>query len=377
MTNKLVKQSTANSAWTAGGESVASVAGNLQASWTFVAGDVGALVGLAPAGTTPAFAAVEHGILAQAGQLIQVVEAGVVVATSTTLFTADTTVLIQRVGTLVGYQVGNWSYQSSTASSGTKDLLAVLYAPGDAVEAATIAAYTQDISTAQLGSTLTVSDTLLVEPILYGLLTNLLTLSSTASGGVEVTTLYTDYLAVLSSYTTVAEYTALLSSVLHLRDTAGVSAQGLLQYATSLAGGAVGRYQGFDFNGFCQVGMDTYAFKADGLYKLRQGDDNGVAISALVEFAAEALAGTMQSRLEKFYYGLSTDGQVFVRVIDDSERETVYRARPIQNDMQMVKAAQGINSRYWRMRLELVDATFAQLTDVTWQATATGRRTNS
>lgn len=376
MTNKIVKQSTADTAWTAGGESVLSVAGDLQAYWTFVAGDVGALVGLAPVGTAPTYAGVEHGLLAQAGQLIQVVESGVVVATSTTNFTADTSVLIQRVGTLVGYQVGDWSYQSTTASSGTKDLLAVLYAPGDAVDAPSIQSYAQDLTAAQLSSSLAVGDELLTEDIIYGLLSDVLTLSSTADGAIEVTALYTDYLAALDAYSTLAEFTAMLSSTLSVHDSAGISANTLLQYATNMQTGAVGRYQGFDFSGFCRVGMFTYGYRADGLYLLRLGDDNGAPISAVVEMAAEALAATMQSRLEMLYFGLDTDGEVIVRMVSDDDREQFYRAQPVQPAVWRAKPALGVNSRYWRMRLEITNATAAQLENVEWLAIPTGRRAN-
>ncbi|EIK96050.1 hypothetical protein PMM47T1_13860 [Pseudomonas sp. M47T1] len=376
MTNKLVKQSSAATAWTGGAESVTSLSGDFQAQFTLVSGSAGLIVGLAAAGVAPAFAAAEHGILAQAGQYLQVIESGAVVATSDVIFDADTVAVIQRVGTSVGYIIGDWVYSSTTVSSGAKDLLAVLYAPGDAIDSPSFSAYTPDLSTAQVTSKLTTADSYLTDAVVYGLLTNVLTVSSAVDGGIEVTGAYTEYLAVLDSYGTAAEFQALLASALTLRDSASISAQGLLQYATNIASGAVGRYQGFDFSGFCRVGMFTYGFRSDGLYLLRLGDDNGAPISAMVDMAAEALAATMQSRLEMLYFGLDTDGEVLVRMVSDDDREQFYRAQPVQPAVWRAKPALGVNSRHWRMRLEITDATAAQLENVEWLAIPTGRRAN-
>lgn len=376
MTNKLVKQSTAATGWTAGAESVTTLSGDFQAQFTLVAGSTGLLVGLAPVGTAPAYAAVEHGVLAQVGQYIQIVESGVVVATSTERFDADTVAVVQRVGAAVGYTIGDWVYSSTASSSGSKELLAVLYAPGDAVDAPNLAAYTPDISTVQISSRVVPSDSYLTDPVVYGMLTDVLTVAATTDGSIEIAGAYTDYLVALDSYGTAAEFQALLTSALSLRDSAGISAQGLLQYATNMANGAVGRYQGFDFSGFCRIGMHTYGYRSDGLYLLRLGDDNGAPISAMVEMAAEALAATMQSRLEMLYFGLDTDGEVLVRMVADDDREQFYRAQPVQPAVWRTKPALGVNSRYWRMRLEITDATAAQLENVEWLAIPTGRRAN-
>lgn len=374
MTNKLIKQSTAATAWTGGAESINALSGDLKAQFTLVGGSSGLLVGLAPSGAGPAYAAVEHGILAQAGKYIQIVEAGVVVATSNVLFTSDTVAIIQRVGNAVGYLISNWVYSSLTSSVGTKELLAVIYAPGDAVDAPSFAAYAQNISAAQITSSLTPSDSYLTDSFVYGMLSDVIALSSSVSGGIEVIGSYTDYLVALDRYGTTAEFQALLTSVLAVKDSAGVSAQTLLQYATNLESGAVGRYQGFDFSGFCRVGMLTYGFRSDGLYLLRLGDDNGASISAMVEMAAEALAATMQSRVEKLYFGLDTDGAVQVRMVGDDNREFFYRAQRVQPAVWRSTPALGVNSRYWRLRLEITDATAAQLENVEWLALPTGRR---
>lgn len=374
MTNKLVKQVGAAVGWNAGGISVPSLSGDLVAKFTMVAGSDWVLGGLAPTGTAPSLAGVQHGFRAAEGGFIEVMESGVVKATTDVLFTSDTVVGIYRLGTTVYYAVDEWRYQSTVASSGTKALLGVLYAPGDAIDVPSLGSYVADISNAPLSETLGVSDAYLYDPEVYGGLTNVLTFSSTSVGDIVIDATLPEFLTFLDANSPQMTLLATLSSALSVSDTASASAQGLLQYATNLATGAVGRYNGFDFTGFCRVGMDTYGFKKDGLYKLDADSDDGLPISALIEFAAEALAGTMQSRLVALFYGLSTDGQVFVRVIDDHDREVVYRAKERENQFR-TNPYQGIKSRHWRMRLEVIDATFAELDTVEWVAGSTNRRT--
>lgn len=376
MTNKLVKQTGSTVGWNAGGISVPSLSGDLVAKFTLVAGSAGVLAGLAPTGTAPSLAGVQHGFRGAAGGYLEVVEGGVVKATTDVLFTADTEVGIYRLGTTVYYAVGEWRYQSLVASSGTKALLGVLYAPADAIDVPSLGAYVADISSASLAETLTASDAYLSDPIVYAGLTNVLTFSSAVAGQVDIDAVLPEFLTLLDATSPQMTLLATLVSTLSLSDTASASSQALLQYATNLATGAVSRYNGFDFTGFCRVGMDTYGFKADGLYKVETSTDNGTPISALVEFAAEALAGTMQTRLVALFYGLSTDGQVFVRVVDDLDREVVYRAKQRGSEYR-TNPYQGVNSRHWRMRLEIVDASYADLDNVEWVAGSTSRRTTT
>lgn len=69
----------------------------------------------------------------------------------------------------------------------------------------------------------------------------------------------------------------------------------LLQYATNILTGAVTRYSGFGFAGFCAVGMDTYGWKTDGLYKVGAETDNGALISAIIDFAASDFDTTQRA----------------------------------------------------------------------------------
>lgn len=146
-------------------------------------------------------------------------------------------------------------------------------------------------------------------------------------------------------------------------------------FATNLVTGSVGRYAGFDFDGFCRVGMQSYGFRADGLYLLGAQNDNGSAIGTRVDFAAEDFGSAQSKRVGNIFMGLSTDGQVYVRTEEDGEQQMTYRAyqrkAEFRADMQRGRA-----SRFWRLRLEVVEATHTELDNVEWVITPTGRRSS-
>ncbi|MGS0735573.1 hypothetical protein ACVBEG_03205 [Pseudomonas sp. GG8] len=167
---------------------------------------------------------------------------------------------------------------------------------------------------------------------------------------------------------------ALLTNGIQVSNIASSAARTLLQYVTNLASGAVGRYQGYDFDGFCRIGMQTFGFKPNGLYRLGAPDDNGTLISALIDFAADSFGTTQGKRVGNVFLGLGTDGQVFVRTTEDNDIEMTYRAYQRKSEFR-ADMQRGRASRFWRMRIEIVDASFAELDNVEWALAATGRRT--
>lgn len=167
---------------------------------------------------------------------------------------------------------------------------------------------------------------------------------------------------------------ALLTNGIQVSNNTSSAAQVLLQYATNLVSGAVGRYQGYEFDGFCRVGMQTFGYKPDGLYRLGAPDDNGTLISALIDFAPDTFGTTQGKRVGNVFLGLGTDGQVFVRTIEDNNIEMTYRAYQRKSEFR-ADMQRGRASRFWRMRIEIIDASFAQLDNVEWMLSATGRRT--
>ena len=373
MANKLVKLATTN-AWDAGAVSASVRPADLVASLTFVAGSAGVIAGLATALSNPSLTSVEHGFLAQAGMPLRVIENGTVVASTGIAFNRDIAVSIYRVGSTVYYSAGDWNYASMLPSVGARALQAVLYSPGDAVDSPTISIYSQDIGNAGMSSTLTLSDGYGYEGVLYGGLSSDITLSSDAAGGIYVVAGMESTIVLLDGSGASVEIVAGMQSIIRLSSESGVDALAFLQYATNLLTGAVTRYVGFEFDGFCRVGMETFAFRSDGLYRIGGSSDAGQAINMLIDFANEDLGTTQSKRVGNLFLGLETDGDVAVRMTGDDERENTYRAYKRRSEFR-ADLARGVKSRHWSMRLEVTNATEAQLDNIEWVVSANGRRT--
>jgi hypothetical protein len=373
MANKLVKAATTN-AWDAGAVSASSRPGNLAASFTLVAGSAGIVAGLAPASSNPSYASVEHGFLAQAGAPIRIIESGVIVASTGIVFTTDTPVQIYRAASVVYYVVGNFSFTSAKPSTGSKALQAVFYSPGDSINSPTITDYAQDITNASGGSTITLSDGGGFERFVYAGAGSDLTLSGSGAGRVILLAGAGSTLVLLDGVGASITIVAGVGSALRLSSGGSVGGIKTLQYATNLLTGAATRYEGFGFDGFCRVGMDTYGFKSDGLYKIGGGDDSGAPINMLIDFAADEFGTPQGKRVGNVFLGLETDGDVFVRMTDDDDREANYRAYQRRSEFR-ADMGRGGKSRFWRLRLEVLDSTEARLDNFEWVVSTTGRRT--
>ena len=133
-----------------------------------------------------------------------------------------------------------------------------------------------------------------------------------------------------------------------------------IQYAVNVATGALAAYQGFDFDGFLTVGLDSFGWRPDGLYRIRKGDDAGESIRGIVDFGASDLRDSHSKRCAQAWVGVRTDGQVFLRAIADNGEERVYRASGDGN-IRRYTMAKGVAGRNWKFGLEVVDASFAEV----------------
>ena len=373
MANKLVKQSTDN-AWNAGGVSAIAKAGDLVAQFTLVAGSAGIIAGLAPPLSNPSYASVEHGFLARSGSPAQIIESGVVVASIGAAFVSDIVVNIYRVGTTVYYTTGDFAHTSTTPSTGNKSIQAVLYAKGDAVNDPSVEAYSVDIENAGMSGSFTLTDGCGFERIFYADFSGSIGLSSESEGSVFIVASTESFLVLVDGLGASVIVVAGMSGTINLSGAAGAESLELLQYATNLVSGAVTRYSGFDFDGFCRVGMDTYGFKHDGLYRIDGASDSGLPINALIEFQADDFGSPQGKRAGNIFLGLDTDGNVLVRTIEDSGREMNYRAYQRRSEFR-ADMARGRASRFWSLRLEISDSSHAQLDNIEWVVSTNGRRT--
>lgn len=171
-------------------------------------------------------------------------------------------------------------------------------------------------------------------------------------------------------------YEALRSAV-SIYNTGSMVDEVVLQYATNLITGAASRYEGFSFSGFFNDGLDSYAYDESGVYRIVDGaGDNGEPLSAAIDFAAAGAESSAEKFLTAAYFGIHTDGQVYARVTTQDGREQIYRAVPARGNHRAV-TAKGVTARYWQVRLELTDATFADLDSVEWDIPVATRRMHS
>lgn len=171
-------------------------------------------------------------------------------------------------------------------------------------------------------------------------------------------------------------YEALRSAV-SIHNSGSLVDEVVLQYATNIVTGAATRFDGFAFSGFFNDGLDSYAYDENGVYRIVDGaGDDGEPLAAAIDFAAAGADSSWEKMLTAAYFGIATDGQVYARVSTQDGREKVYKATPGRGHHRAVPA-KGITARYWNIRLELVDATYADLDSVEWDIPVSRRRLHS
>lgn len=152
--------------------------------------------------------------------------------------------------------------------------------------------------------------------------------------------------------------------------------QQALQYAVNYITGALTTYQGFDFSGFTYHEGLAYAWRPDGLYSIGEGDDNGSTIQALVDFGTTDYGDSRLKRTESAYLGVRTDGECYLKVCADDGAERVYKLVGDGNERRSI-LAKGVTSRFWSVRVEITDASFATVDNLEVRIGLSQRRTIS
>lgn len=158
-----------------------------------------------------------------------------------------------------------------------------------------------------------------------------------------------------------------------INSSARAARQEALQYAVNVMTGALTTYQNFGFTQFARVGGETYAIRPDGLYCLRGDTDNGETLRALIDFGASDYGTAQGKRVAHIYAGVTTDGEVYVRVTPDDGAERCYRAVGDSPEFR-APVAKGLKARHWRVRLELTDATYADVDNIEVELGVSQRR---
>lgn len=186
-----------------------------------------------------------------------------------------------------------------------------------------------------------------------------LELASNALGVPAAYAVYVDALMVSSTVTMFQSIEASIMSGLLLGNDLSTLLQIEVepsQYAVNVLNGALTTYVNFGFDAFTRAGQQLYGSKSDGVYMVRPGDDNGLPIRAIVDFGQYTYGSNTIKSIEAVFLGLSTDGQVYLRMRADDGQERVFVARE-RGPSFRVNGSKGIGGRKWNITLEVVDAT--------------------
>lgn len=147
------------------------------------------------------------------------------------------------------------------------------------------------------------------------------------------------------------------------------------QYAVNATNFALSLYDNFDFIAFARCHGETYGIKPDGLYRLTGGTDNGQPITAEIDMGAKDWGVPNSKRVSSAYLGIRTDGEAYLKVVVDDRYTNIYRFEQAQSQARSFMA-KGVTGRYWRMKLTLDEASFAELDSMEFDVGLSQRRVN-
>jgi hypothetical protein len=134
------------------------------------------------------------------------------------------------------------------------------------------------------------------------------------------------------------------------------------------------RYDQYGFNGFATVRGRHFGARADGVYLLDGADDAGVPITSGVSFGKQDFGAAEQKTIRAVYVGVSSQGNMFLKV-GDGKSEYTYRARRADDYMrqQRFDPGKGLRSTYFTFTLTNETDAF-ELDSVRFDVVASQRR---
>lgn len=226
---------------------------------------------------------------------------------------------------------------------------------------------------------LLMGDFAIAQDVQIGRVSEGLHLTDTYFGAKSIDAVYVDALLLDDSLTMVRAIEATIMSGMLLGNTvAPLLALALepTQYAVNTLSGALTTYVNFGFDSFTRAGQQLYGAMADGVYRVRAGSDNGVPITATMDFGQLEFGGLTAKSIETVFLGLSTDGQVYLRMRADNGLETVFMARE-RGPSFRINGSKRVAGRRWNITLEVVDATDLALDSAEYCVFDTKRRWTS
>ena len=165
----------------------------------------------------------------------------------------------------------------------------------------------------------------------------------------------------------------IISEKVYITPDTSIAKAEAIQYAVNAITGALSRYSNFGFKQFATSSGRTYAITSNGLYELNGNTDADDKISASIDFGASDFGLANSKRVSSVYAGISTDGGAYIRLSGDKSKSIVYRAISHGDEARAV-TAKGISARHWRVQLELIDASYADLDNIEVEIGVSQRR---
>lgn len=146
--------------------------------------------------------------------------------------------------------------------------------------------------------------------------------------------------------------------------------QASVQIVTNTMTAAPTTYDDFAFMKIFDTPYGTYGLKEDGVYRIGNSGDTG--INAYVDIGADNFGSLTAKRLTSVFFGMRTNGDVIAVLRDDSEIDRTYLVTARDAYMRF-DPARGVSSKYWRLRLELTDATEGDMDNVEFMVSDSAR----
>lgn len=146
-----------------------------------------------------------------------------------------------------------------------------------------------------------------------------------------------------------------------------------IQYAVNVASGALTTYRDFGFSGFYRQEGTTYAVRSDGVYILREGDDNGSTRDYSIDFGDQDFGTAAGKNVDSVYFGLDSDGTAYAKLTVDDGTTYTYEVVQTQPTARAI-VGRGAHARRWGLRLDIVDASSVVLDKVEFSVAMAVRR---
>lgn len=180
----------------------------------------------------------------------------------------------------------------------------------------------------------------------------------TISTAVGISRLVSASVIAAATSSTPSTLSAILSAIMDTEVLAGADVplreQAGEVWVVNLAeGAATSTFENYPFNSFATIGGHAFGAKQDGVFLLEGSDDAGAPIHASVSYGKQDFGAKTVKHMTRAYVGASSEGSLFLKVIDPDGREFVYAARGTGGALkqQRFDVGRGLSGNYFTFEL--------------------------